>query len=170
MRVNRFAVFLALLLGLSGCGYSFVGGVTNVPPGAETIALPVFGNRTSDAGIETDFTNALALEFNRQGGGLRVVAPPADLTLSGSIDEEYLEGVAYSREVIAVERRVRLRMSARLRNASGQVLWEDPNIRDNEVYAVSDDPLVTEENRRAAIRRIADRTAFQIHNRALEGF
>lgn len=147
-----------------------MGGVTNVPPGAETIAITVFGNRTAEPGIETDFTNSLAFEFNRSRL-LRVVAPPGDLTLSGVVEQLLVQPVSYSREVLAVERRVRLRISARLTESStGAVLWEDPAISDNEVFTVAEDPLVTEHNRREAIRRIAERTAFQIHNRALEGF
>ena len=161
---------LSLLLLLCGCGYVFVGGVVALPPGAETIAVPVFGNRTAEPGIETDFTNSLAFEFNRSRV-LKVTSPPADLVLSGSVDELRLEPVAYSREVIAVARRVRLRVSAKLTSGpTGAVLWEDAGILDNEVFPVSEDPLVSEENRRQAIRRIAERIAFQIHNRALEGF
>ncbi|MFH0810200.1 MAG: LptE family protein [Pseudomonadota bacterium] len=157
-------------LGLSGCGYSFVGGLTNVPPGARTIAIPVFGNKTAEAGIETDFANSLALDFNRSGI-LSVVAPPADLTLSGTIEEMILDGVAYNSRVIAVERRVRLRLSARLtEDATGKVFWAAPAIIDNQVYRASSDPQVSEFNRREAIRTIAERVAFQIHNRALEGF
>jgi hypothetical protein len=50
------------------------------------------------------------------------------------------------------------------------VLWEDPAISDTEVFSVSSSPQATAENRRAAIRVISERIAFQIHNRALEGF
>ncbi len=135
-----------------------------------TIAITVFGNKTTEPGIETGFTNDLVFEFNRSRV-LTVVAPPADLILTGSVNSLLLEGVAYNRQGTAVERRVRLRISARFTEGStGKVLWEDPEIFDNEVFQVSGDPLVTEQNRRDAIGRIAGRVAFQIHNRALEGF
>jgi outer membrane lipopolysaccharide assembly protein LptE/RlpB len=164
------AGLLALAVGLAGCGYSLVGGVTNVPAGAKTIAIPVFVNRTPEAGIETDFTNSLVLEFNRSRV-LEVVAPPGDLTLAGAIEGILVQPVAYNKQIIAVERRVYLRLSARLTSgATGAVLWQDRNIPDNEVFVVDPDPQVTEQNRREAIRRIAERVAFQIHNRALEGF
>ncbi len=167
---RRLRLALAALLVLAGCGYSFVGGVTNIPPGAKTIAINVFANHTPEPGVETDFTNDLVLEFNR-GGSLKVAAPPADLTISGAIDDISVTGSAYSREVLAVQRRVNLRVSARLVEASsGMVLWEDPAISDTEVFSVSSSPQATAENRREAIRVISERIAFQIHNRALEGF
>lgn len=159
-----------LLAALAGCGYAFSGGVVNLPPGVETIAIPVFENKTAEPGIELDFTNSLAFEFNRSGA-LKVVAPPGDLVLSGAIAKVLVEPVAYSRAVIATERRVLMRISARLTlNSTGQVLWEDRDILDNEVFSVESDPTSTERNRREAIRRISERVAQQIHNRALEGF
>ena len=158
------------LLSLAGCGYAFSGAVVNLPPGVETIAIPVFINHTAEPGIETDFTNDLTFEFNRSRL-LKVVNPPADLIITGVIEQVVVEPVAYSSAVIAVERRVVLRIGAKLtENATGAVLWQDLNITDNEVFAVAGDPLSTERNRRAAIQRIAVRVAQQIHNRALEGF
>ena len=158
------------LLVLSGCGYAFRGGVVNLPPGAHSLTIPVFANNTSEAGIETTFTNDLTFEFNRSKA-LRVSAPPADLVLSGAIDQILVEPVAYSQSVVAVERRVVLKVSAKLtETATGAIIWEDRGIIDNEVFSVAGDPSTTERNRRDAIVRIAERVASQIHNRALEGF
>lgn len=161
---------LALLAAMAGCGYNFSGAVVSLPPGAETIVIPVFANKTAEPGIELDFTNDLIFEFNRSRA-LKVVSPPGDLILSGAIEQVLVEPVAYSAAVIAVERRVALRVSARLAWASsGVVLWEDPAIYDNEVFPVAADAMTTERSRREAIQRISERVAQQIHNRALEGF
>lgn len=157
-------------MGLAGCGYQFRGGVTTYPPGARTIAVTVFGNRTSEPGVETDFTNSLAFEFNRDRV-LHVAAPPADLEATGTIEQLTIQPVAYNKQVLAVERRVWLRVSAKLVSSpTGVTLWEDRSISDNQTYVVDTDPQVTEQNRRDAIARIAARVALQIHDRALEGF
>jgi len=163
-------LFLFLALVLSACGYHFPGGGSGLPPHIKTIAVPVFANQTQEVGIENDFTNQVVFEFTRSGI-LKVEAPPADSTLNGRIQAILIRPVAYSRQVVATERRVTLRLSVRLTDtATGNVLWEDGNMVDNEVFAVAADALSTETNRREAIRRISERMALEIHNRALENF
>src|SRR5207244_8560623 len=60
-RVNRSgrapALGLVLLaVGLTGCGYSFRG---NLPDHIQTVAVPVFTNKTSEPAVETFLTSAI---------------------------------------------------------------------------------------------------------------
>jgi outer membrane lipopolysaccharide assembly protein LptE/RlpB len=65
--LNRL-IHLALLGAflLAGCGYHVRGRETNLPPGIQSVAIPIFGNRTDLTGIETDVTRARSEEHTSE--------------------------------------------------------------------------------------------------------
>ena len=59
-----FATLAAVALPvLSGCGYHTLGAATHLPPGVNTLAVPVFATRTESNGTETAMTEAVVREF-----------------------------------------------------------------------------------------------------------
>jgi hypothetical protein len=50
---------------LAGCSYRFGFRERAVPGGYKQVAIPIFKNLSDRVGIETDFTNALVLQFER---------------------------------------------------------------------------------------------------------
>lgn len=58
-----FAVFSALLLLLSGCGYHVAGRTTVLPKAIHTIAVPTFENKSTTFKIEQILTSATIREF-----------------------------------------------------------------------------------------------------------
>jgi len=67
---------------LAGCGYSLHG---NLPEHVQTVAVPVFTNRTAEPAIESFLTQAVVEAF-ATNGRLRVVnAAQADAILEGEV-------------------------------------------------------------------------------------
>lgn len=160
---------LAVLAVLYGCGYHFKGMGLAAPEGVQTIAVTMLKNRTSESGIETVFTGDLAYEFTRSKV-LRVVdKDAADAVLSGSIVSLDVNTISHTASYYSDERRVTVTLALALRRATGQVIWSDTGLSDQEEFKVSD-KLTTERNRRAAIEVMSERLAEKIHNRILEGF
>jgi hypothetical protein len=127
---SSWAVFvfalLAVMAVLSSCsGYHIGDSDRQIPGGYRTVAIPVFKNKTMEAGIETYFTNALVREFDAQ------------TTLEGSIDSvgyvvttQVINGQSggeflLPNMLLNTEYRILLLATLRLRRNSDQkVLWE----------------------------------------------
>src|SRR5262249_3658667 len=94
----------ALALGLlaaaiAGCGYSFRG---NLPEHIQTVAVPVFANKTGEPRIESLLTNGVVEAFSTNGR-LRVVKrEDADAVLEG-------EGIGYSVQSISYDSQANVR-------------------------------------------------------------
>ncbi len=83
----RLALSALIAIGsLSGCAYRLGDADRQIPGGYRTIAIPMFQNKTMEAGIETYFTNAVVREFERGRVGRVVSKDEAQTTLEGSID------------------------------------------------------------------------------------
>ena len=78
--------FVASAVALAGCGYHVVGRTSQLPPGIQTIAVPVFVNRTSNYRIEQRLTDAVVHELLARTK-YRVVAKPesADAVMRGEV-------------------------------------------------------------------------------------
>lgn len=131
------AVGLAALL--SSCAYHVGDSDRQIPGGYRTVAIPVFQNKTMEAGIETYFTNALVREFERGRIGRVSSKSDAQTTLEGSIDKidyavstQVQQGTAPGQgsylppnTILNTEYRILLVASIRLRRNSDQkILWE----------------------------------------------
>src|SRR4051812_22480614 len=87
------ALLAVALAGLcsSGCAYRFGARERTLPGGYDLVAVPVFANKTMEAGIESYFTNALVHEFQRSRVARLSPKTDAQVTILGTI-----ENVAYN--------------------------------------------------------------------------
>jgi hypothetical protein len=129
---------LAVMAVLSSCsGYHIGDSDRQIPGGYRTVAIPVFKNKTMEAGIETYFTNALVREFERGRVGRVTAKSDAQTTLEGSIDSvgyvvttQVINGQSggeflLPNMLLNTEYRILLLATLRLRRNSDQkVLWE----------------------------------------------
>lgn len=91
-RAGAAGVLTVMALTASACGYSFRGAL---PPHIETVAVPVFANRTSEPAVESIITRAIVDAF-ASSGRLRVTTPDrADAVLEGEITGYELVSVAF---------------------------------------------------------------------------
>ena len=169
LRVVSF--FLVLGIGLSACGYHFVGNDVEAPGNIQTIAVGVVENKTTIVGIETIFTSALLNEFIRTQR--LAVKPPteADAILSGAITSIQTGAVSHLDPERTLETRVTITLSLMLKQRdSGKILWENKSLTYYQEYTDRALPLATSENRRLAVAYIANFLAEKVYQEIFARF
>lgn len=148
-KVSR-ALLVLMMLALSGCGYRFAAG-GRLPEDTRAVFAPVFLNRTPEPAIEAAFTQALREQLVRSG-----VAGGAD-------SEARIEG-----EVLAVSGAAnmgaptgglasyRLSVVVLLKLKKGERILSVAQVSGQEDYPGGADPLLSEANRQAAAKRLAE--------------
>lgn len=145
---------------LTGCGY--VAGY-RMPPGVETLAVPMFDNRTFPLRreVEYDLTGAVRRELQLQTDARIVSSEAADAILEGTIlsfDENVVvEGPLDSVQESSLSVQVRIRL---LDRRSSRVLFEHI-VSDQATYSVLDGETL-EDARTEAIDEVAERIVAQL--------
>ena len=158
-------------IGLSACGYHFVGNDVQAPGNIQSIAVGVVENKTTIVGIETIFTNALLNEFIRTQR--LAVKPPteADAILSGAITSIRTDAVSHLDAEKTLETRVTIGLSLTLKQReSGKILWENKSLSYYQEYTDRALPLATSENRRLAVAYIANFLAEKVYQEIFARF
>lgn len=166
----RWAV-LFVLLATGGCGYQLQGKGSAPDPDMRTVAIPTFGNLTTQTGAESEITRALVEKFT---SSQRIGVAPratADAVLLGNVKTFITSTVAVtSGTQVTTGYRAALTVDVTLqRSGDGKVLFKE-EITEWRNYPVVSDLAATENNKREAIRRIAERLAERIQERILGGF
>jgi hypothetical protein len=133
LRTSAILLCLASLVVLTSCAYRMGAGDRQLPAGYKAIAVPVFKNRTHEAGIEVYFTNAMVRELERSRTGRVSDKANSQVTLEGVIDSvNYLPGNPVtspkynlpSNTILNTEYRMILKTTISLvRNSDQKVLW-----------------------------------------------
>jgi outer membrane lipopolysaccharide assembly protein LptE/RlpB len=160
---------LALWVLLGGCNYRFAGG-GELPGKISTVAVPIFENRTSETGVESQFTNDLIFEMNRNGRAVLDVNQNPEAILTGIIRSVRIEPVSRTTSQSAVERRIRFSVDMKLTGSDGRIIWQRRGITDNQTYSVVNDQIQTNRNKQEAIVELSQRLAERIHNTLVENF
>ncbi len=145
-----------LCFALSACGYRFTAPAGSLPEGIRAVHAPVFDNRTGEPTAEIFFTQAFREQLTR-AGTLGTSQTPA-------VIEGTLESISGSPVLAGIDRtsgnlklptyRLSANVHLRLQN-QGRVLAE-ATVSGNEEYPSGADVLLTEANRSAALRRLAE--------------
>ena len=144
------------------CGYRFSGGGP-LPGDVRRIYVPMLKNRTSESGLEGIVTNALRYEIVRSGLEVSGDGKAADAVLSGEILRAANETIARKTTATAIERRVRITTMFELRDGAGsRVLWTRRPVSADETYYVSSDRTATDQNRKRALEKAAQRLAEKV--------
>jgi len=159
-------------LGLSGCGYHTLGAATHLPPGVNTLAVPVFATRTESNGTETALTEAVVREFLARTR-FRVTTnsgSDADAVLHGTILKQAVTPLTYNAATQQSSSFViTIVASVTLTAHDGRVLYENKNCVYREQYQSSTDlPTFVQEDP-AAIQRLSREFARQLVADILEG-
>lgn len=168
MRASRWLAALALA---AGCGY------TVNPQGRspyESVAIPMFANRTLEAGLEEAATRAVADAFQRDNR-LHVKGPTeSDTLLRGEVKEfPAPQAYTYDKSEVVKEYRVTVVLDLELVEAkSGKTLWHEPNFSAWAVYepgaAVADEGegITLDDAKEIALEKLAN----EVVARTLEGW
>jgi outer membrane lipopolysaccharide assembly protein LptE/RlpB len=151
----------ALALGLlaaavAGCGYSFRG---TLPEHIQTVAVPVFVNKTGEPRIESMLTNGVVEAFSTNGR-LRVVKrEDADAVLEGEVIGYSVASISYDAQANVRQYRLTVTMNLKLLDMKkSAVLFEEHGLREkadfNVMNAVSQTISVEETAVRTAATEI----------------
>jgi hypothetical protein len=142
---------LALVL-LAGCGYRFTAPNASLPGGMRSARVPFFINRTAEPGAELPFTQAARDQLERAG---RLGGPDAEGVLEGTIlgvnSGPFLQAPTLPRQPV-----FRMTAAISLVLKKGGVTVGGTTVSVSEEFPSGADVLLTESNRAAALRRIAD--------------
>ncbi len=171
MRICRSILWLLLCLAVvSGCGYHFSGQANPFSGDIRTIAIPVFGNQTTETGFENYVTNQLVYQFSSRKKLQVVGLQEADAVLRGKVLSVDLQDVTFTGSYYGIQRKVVITLKAALETRDGRVLWQDENIRKEENYRIDANPLATEDEKQKALRKIAAELAEMVYVRMFEDF
>jgi outer membrane lipopolysaccharide assembly protein LptE/RlpB len=155
---------------LASCGYQFAG-AGQLPADVKLIHVAVLENPSAETGIETILSNALIQVFTRRGHHVAPRHAGADATLSGRIADLRIDSINRKSARTTESGRVILSLDLSLVNSKGQHRWSAKSIAASQTYdIIPDSKLVTEENRRIAIKSLSTRLAETVYDRLTTEF
>jgi len=155
----------ALALGLvaaavAGCGYSFRG---TLPEHIQTVAVPVFVNKTATPRVENLLTNGVVTAFSTNGR-LRVVnREDADAILEGEVIGYSVQSIAYDSQANVRQYRLTVTVNLKLLDMKkNALLFEEHSFREKADFQVQNAVSQT-----IAVEEVAVQTAATEIGRAI---
>jgi hypothetical protein len=164
-------VILVVLLG-SGCGYSMVGGgAAELPPGVQTVAIPMFANRTLEEGIESEVTRSMVDKFTSARRLTVVGEDSADAVIIGTVKTFVTSPITVTlQNQTTTEYRATVTLEFIFkRQQDGKILRKE-EMSDWRNYPVTANLATTEANKKEAIHQTAVLLAERIHEAILTNF
>jgi outer membrane lipopolysaccharide assembly protein LptE/RlpB len=173
MRKFAYLPIAFALLGLSGCGYHSLGAATHLPPGVQTLSVPVFATHTEAYHTEVVMTEAVIREFATRTR-LRVTPDTGgdpDAVLHGTILKEMVEPLTYNSSTQESSSfLITVVVSVTLTGRDGKVLYENNNYVYRQQYQSTTSLASFIEENPAAMERLSRELARQLVADILEGF
>ena len=177
LRFASFSVLVVLgsfLACLTGCGYHTSNHAhVNLPSGINTVAIPIFINRTQSYRAEQILTEAVVREFISRSA-YKVVTHDdgtADAVLRGTVVNTNIYPLTYDsqtgRQSSAI---VQISMNVKLVDRHGKTLFENPNYSFREQYQVSREVTSFFDESPPAVDRLSRDFARTLVAEILEGF
>lgn len=134
-----------LAITVIGCGYTFKGGESILPPDVKRVYIPIVKNGTTEPGIDIVLTEALRDEFERYG--VLTVSEEragADAVLNAKIlriKQESRTSTSNTDQVL--QQATVMIVSAELKRRTGPLLWKNPVMKVSKVFSADQDTVVT---------------------------
>ncbi len=158
MRGGGRALALGLLAAaVAGCGYSFRG---TLPEHIQTVAVPLFANKTGEPAIESLLTSAVVEAFSTNGR-LRVVKrEDADAILEGEVIGYSVLSISYDSQANVRQYRLIMTINLKLLDIRrSAVLFEERNLREKADFQVMNAVSQTISVEETAVRTAATEIA-----------
>lgn len=168
-RAGRWVVVLAALWSVAGgCGYSFRG---NLPGHIQTVAVPIFKNKTQEPAIENSITSAVISAFSNSGK-LRVVPrEQADSLLEGEIVGYQIQSLSFDSRINVREYRLLVTLNIEFRDLrQGTMLWRQEGVQERADFRVQGQVSETIGREEGAVRQAAIDIGRRIVNLAVDRF
>jgi outer membrane lipopolysaccharide assembly protein LptE/RlpB len=165
-------LLLAIALGAagltSGCGYSLRG---SLPEHLQTVAVPVFQNRTPVPAVENFLTTAILNAFMTNGRLRVTTVDRADAILEGDITTYLLQAIAYDSVANVRQYRLTLTLNLRFRDVRrNQLLFQRNGYSDRADFVVPGtvtETIVASEN---ALQQVSTEIARSVVSLVIERF
>lgn len=169
-RALRALVSIALLAGAAagGCGYSLSG---NLPDHLKTVSVPIFGNRTTEAGAESTITAAVINAFT-SSGRLKVTSiDVADSVLDGEITGYQVQSLTYDSKLNLRSYRLTVTMNVRFRDLRRtEMLWQQDGLVEEVSFDVAGQVSDTISREEGAVKQAALEIGRKIVGHAVDRF
>ena len=139
------AILLIVAFMVTGCGYTFHGGGSVLPPDVTKVVIPMVENNSTEPGLGAIVTEALRDQFERFGA-LTVVDNYGEA--DAVLDARILEVSRNTRAVTsntdtALQYNTTLTLAAGLRRVTGPVLWRNPSVAAAKSFGTTSGAVVT---------------------------
>lgn len=141
-----------LLLLFASCGYRFTAPNASLPEDIKSVRVPMFDNRTADASAELVFTQAAKDQLDRAG---LLAGEGAEATLMGSV-VSISSAPFMTSPMLPRQPGYRVAVTLSLKLMKGERVVTSAVVNTQEEFPSGADVLLTESNREAALRRIAE--------------
>jgi outer membrane lipopolysaccharide assembly protein LptE/RlpB len=128
---------VSVVMVLAGCGYTFQGAGTILPPDIKRIYVANVENNTTQLGLSEILSEALKEQFESYGV-VSIVEKQrdADAILNVKVaDLSRTTRATRSNTDVAVQLETSLQLAAELRRVNGQVLWRDSKVKVSRGFA-----------------------------------
>jgi outer membrane lipopolysaccharide assembly protein LptE/RlpB len=151
--VRRHALLLVTAVLVGGCGYTVRG---TLPSHINTVAVPIFRNRTPEPAIEGFITRAVVEAFSTNGR-LRVVgSEQADAILDGEIIAYSVTSIAFDKDANVRQYRLVVTVNLRMRDVRrNAVLFQQSDVREQADFRVQNAVSQTISREETALRAAA---------------
>jgi hypothetical protein len=148
------AVVLALVVvAVSGCGYSVRG---HLPDHIQTIAVPIFVNRTQEPALDSFITRAVVEAFSTNGRLRLAKIEDADSILEGEITSYAVDSIAFDRNANVQLYRLRVTLNLTMRDLRrNTVLFREANFSEKSDFRVRGAVSQTIAREETALRQAA---------------
>ena len=167
---RRHVVLIALVAAVvsGGCGYTLKG---NLPDHLKTVSVPIFKNRTTEAGAESTITAAVVNAF-ATNGRLRVVPlDRADSVLDGVITSYSVTSLTYDSNLNLRSYRLTVTMDVSFRDLkNSELLWQQQGLVEEVSFDVFGQVSDTMSREEGAVRQAALEIGKKVVNRAVDRF
>jgi len=163
------AVALALVvMAVSGCGYSLRG---HLPDHIQTIAVPIFVNRTQEPALDSFITRAVVEAFSTNGRLRLAKIEDADSILEGEITGYAVDSIAFDRNANVQLYRLRVTLNLTMRDLRrNTVLFREANFSEKSDFRVRGAVSQTIAREETALRQAAVDIARAVVSLAVDRF
>ena len=166
MRGRALLLLAALLAG--GCGYTVRG---TLPSHINTVAVPVFRNRTPEPAIEGFITRAVVEAFSTNGRLKVVSSGQADAVLDGEIIGYSVSSIAFDKDSNVRQYRLVVTLNLKMRDVRrGGLLFQQNGVTEQADFRVQDVVAQTISREETALRAAAVDIARSIVSLAITRF
>lgn len=146
-------VLLLLAVVLGGCGYTVHG---TLPSHINTVAVPIFRNRTVEPAIEGFITRAVVEAFSTNGRLKVVGTERADAILDGEITSYSVASIAFDQNANVRQYRLVVTMNLRMRDVRrNTLLFHQNDVREQADFRVQNAVSQTISREETALRAAA---------------